>query len=140
MSLPYPVSPPMMGDNSATAAAILPGDIDNRPSYYPGTTEPMVTMVPATTGYPQPYPGWPQQEYPQQSGYPGYPAAPQYPPEQPAQYPGYAPHQQGYPPPPPVPGYPPQDPAAYPVAASYLQYPQNTYDPRNGFTHQIWHS
>ena len=137
MSLPYPVSPPMMGDTNA--ATIPPGDVDNRPSFYPGTTEPMVTMAPAAD-YPMPYPGgcsgWPQPGYPEQPGYPGYPAA-QYPAEQPAQYPGYAPQQPGYPPPPQVmPGYPPQDSPAYPTAASYLQtFPS----PRNGFQFQSVH-
>ena len=135
MSLPYPISPPMTGDNSAT---IPPGDVDNRPSYYPGTTEPMVTMASAA-GYPMPFPGgcsgWPQQPgYPQDIGYPGYPAA-QYPTEQPFQYPGYAPPQPGYPQPPSaVPGYLPQDFPACPTAAAY---PQPFPCPRNGFRYQI---
>ena len=126
MSLPYPISPG--GDNSAVA--VPPADVDNRPSYYPGTTEPVVTVA-AAAGYPMPYPGgcsvgWPYQpEYP--VGYPPAPAAQQYPPEQ---YPGYAPS--GYALPPQVPGYPPpQDSYAYPPVAPYMQ---NTYpDPRNGF-------
>ena len=128
MSLPYPISPG--GDNSSTVA-VPPADVDNRPSYYPGTTEPVVTMA-AAAGYPMPHPGgcsgWPYQpEYP--VGYPA-PAA-QYPPEQ---YPGYAPSppQPGF-----MPGYPPpQDSCAYPPAAPYMQ---NTYpDPRNGFAIKCW--
>ena len=130
MSLPYPLSP---GEDNSFTVAVPPADVDNRPSYYPGTTEPVVTVA-AAAGYPMPYPGGCSVGWPYQPEYPvGYPAAaaPQYPPEQ---YPGYEPS--SYPPPPQVPGYPPPpDSCAYPSAAPYMQ---NTYpDPRNDLLSKV---
>ena len=118
MSLPYPSMDPSVG-------AIPPGDVDNRPSYYPGTTEPMVTMAEAA-GYPMPHPGGCSGYYPQPGGYPqqpgAYPHQPGYYPDYPAAAPQYPPQAAQYP------DYsaPPQMPTA-PIAYPSEHYPPHPY-------------